>query len=251
MSSTLSRLKREGGISVQTQQQKGASSRLEGRISWGFSNCRGNFGFPSSCDRDFKPAHVASGKSSLHLSCEDECRSAVVSQQGNQASNRMERGISRCFSSCSRKCVHSFELPRGPQGTSHCAYWKPGILSNCEGPLRIPLGLVQWRRASSPVEVGTSGFLSCSDVDLGVCLPFQTGSQVLNCVKAWNSALLSSCKRGFRPPVQLNWGSGAFLEFANGVSVLPLCCELILGVPFELVQGNQALSRVDRELCVS
>ena len=34
MSSTLSRLKREGGISLETLQQKGASSHVEGRISW-------------------------------------------------------------------------------------------------------------------------------------------------------------------------------------------------------------------------
>ena len=101
---------------------------------------------------------------------------------------------------------------------------------------------MQWKRTSSPVEVGTSGFLSCSDVDLGVCLQFQTGSQVLTCVEAWNSAFPSSCKRGFRPPVELNWGPGAFLEFATRISVLPSCCELISGVPFELVQGNQALS---------
>ena len=76
-------------------------------------------------------------------------------------------------------------------------------------------------------------------------MQFQTGSQVSTCVEAWNSAFLSSCKRGFRPPVELNWGPGAFLEFATGVSVLPLCCELTLGVPFESVPGNQALSRVD------
>ena len=78
-----------------------------------------------------------------------------------------------------------------------------------------------------------------------MCLQFQTGSQVSICVEALNSAFLSSCKRGFRPPVELNWGPGAFLEFATGVSVLPLCCELTLGVPFESVPGNQALSRVD------
>ena len=28
-----------------------------------------------------------------------------------------------------------------------------------EGPLGTPLGLVHWKRASSPVEAGTSGFL--------------------------------------------------------------------------------------------
>ena len=98
---------------------------------------------------------------------------------------------------------------------------------------------MQLKRATSRVEVGPSGFLSFSDVDLGVCLQFQTGSQVSSYVEAWNSAFLSSCKRGFRLPVELNWGPGAFLKFATRVSVLPSCCELILGVPFESVQRNQ------------
>ena len=41
--------------------------------------------------------------------------------------------------------------------------------------LRSPLGLVQWKRASSRVEAGTSGFLSCFDVGIRLCMPFQTG----------------------------------------------------------------------------
>ena len=84
---------------------------------------------------------------------------------------------------------------------------------------------------------GKSGFLSCSDMDLRVCL-VSNGKSGLNFVEACNSALLSRCKRGFRPPVELNWGSGVFLEFRIGVSVLPLGCELILRVLFKSVQGN-------------
>ena len=34
------------------------------------------------------------------------------------------------------------------------------------------------------------------------------------------------------------------------MSDLPSCCEGILGVPFESVQGNQTLSRVEGELGV-
>ena len=36
------------------------------------------------------------------------------------------------------------------------------------GPLGTPLGLSQWKRASSRVEAGTSGFLSNSDSDRSV-----------------------------------------------------------------------------------
>ena len=48
-------------------------------------------------------------------------------------------------------------------------------------------------RASSRVEVETSGFLSISDIDLGVSVEFEQGSQALSFVEAWNSACLSSC----------------------------------------------------------
>ena len=77
--------------------------------------------------------------------------------------------------------------------------------------------VVQLKRASSPVEAVSSGFLSCSDMDLGVCLQFQTGSLVSICVEAWNSAFLLSCKRGFRLPVKMNWGPEDFLKFATRI----------------------------------
>ena len=38
------------------------------------------------------------------------------------------------------------------------------MLWSWEGPHGTPLGSVQWKRASSRVEAGTSGLLSCSDV---------------------------------------------------------------------------------------
>ena len=88
---------------------------------------------------------------------------------------------------------------------------------------------MQWRRASSGVEAGTSGFLSCLDMGLGVCMPFQTGSQVSTCVEAWNSAFLSICQSVFRPPGELDLGPGALFEFVTGALELPSCCELILG----------------------
>ena len=46
VSSTLLRLKREGGISLGIQQQRGASSSVEGRISWAFSSCSRKLGVP-------------------------------------------------------------------------------------------------------------------------------------------------------------------------------------------------------------
>ena len=62
-----------------------------------------------------------------------------------------------------------------------------------EGPLGTALGLVHWKRASSRVEAGTSGFLSISDSDHRVPAEFGQERQASSCVEAWNSACHSSC----------------------------------------------------------
>ena len=65
------RLKGEGGISLETLQRKRASSRVEGRISWFFSSCSRKLQLSLELQRGPQgPARVASGKSSLHVSCE-------------------------------------------------------------------------------------------------------------------------------------------------------------------------------------
>ena len=56
----------------------------------------------------------------------------------------------------------SFELPRGPEGASHVVSGKSGNLSSCEGPLGIPLELVQSTKASSQVGAGNSALTGIS-----------------------------------------------------------------------------------------
>ena len=98
-------LKMEGGISLEKLQWKGASSRVEGRISWVFLICGGKVGIPLELRRGAQgPTCGASGKSSLRFSCEDNVGSTLESREGDQASFRMAGGISMCFSSCGRKC---------------------------------------------------------------------------------------------------------------------------------------------------
>ena len=123
---------------------------------------------------------------------------------------------------------------------NHSCYLRKLKSPSCEGPLEIPLQSVQVHRASSPFEVGTSGFLSSADMDLRDPMELQQGSQALFHVETWNSASLFRCKRVIRLPVELALGSGAFSQAAPGLSHLPLCSEWILMVPVEAVQGNQA-----------
>ena len=73
--------------------------------------------------------------------------------------------------------------------------------------------------ALSRVEVGTSGFFSISNINLGVSAELEQGSQAPSCVEAWNSASLSSCSWGFRPLVDSILNQRIFPEDANRVSV--------------------------------
>ena len=99
---------------------------------------------------------------------------------------------------------------------------------------------------SSRVEAGTSVFLSCSDVSLRVCMPFQTGSQVSTCVEAWNSVFLSSCQRGFRTLGEMNLGPGVLFKLATRASELTLGYELILGFHLKKYTHPRTTSEQDR-----
>ena len=88
------------------------------------------------------------------------------------------------------------------------------------------------------------------DRDLGLPIKLQLASQALSGVEAWNSAFLSSCQRGVRPPVEFRrgiWASSRGLAWESG---LPSCCEGILSFPLQQVQGNQDLYGAEGELGV-
>ena len=120
------------------------------------------------------------------------------------------------------------------------------VARGTSGSFRVTEG----NRASSRAEVGKSGFFSSCDRDLGVLIKFQQESQASSPFEAWNSALLSSCKKCVRPPVEFRWGPWTFSRGATVESNLPSCCEGLLGLPFESVQVNQALYRGEGELSV-
>ena len=76
-----------------------------------------------------------------------------------------------------QETLDSLDLCQCLQGASQDASEKSGILRSWEGLLGSPMDLMQWKRkrASSPVEAGTSGFLSISDSDLRV--PAELGQE--------------------------------------------------------------------------
>ena len=119
-----------------------------------------------------------------------------------------------------------------------------------EGPLGTPLGLVQWKRASSRVEAGTSRFLSISDSDRRVPADLGQESETSSWVQAWNSACLSRCSQGDRPLVYLDLEPAGFSGRCTGVSGPLRVVTSSTGLHSKRCPGIGFLSRVDREIRV-
>ena len=107
MSRTLSRLKREGVISLETPRWKRATSRVEGSISWFFSSCSRNLGVPLELRLGPQgPYCVASGKSSLHASCKGPLGIPLQSLPGPMS--LLEMRLEHQGSSQRLTCISSF-----------------------------------------------------------------------------------------------------------------------------------------------
>ena len=96
-------LRADVGLLSRPCRKRRASSLDDQEISF-FSELRRECGLSHELRQGTQGAScVAPGKSNLHSNCEGECGIALDSLQGNPDSRRIEGGISRSFSSCSRK----------------------------------------------------------------------------------------------------------------------------------------------------
>ena len=155
VSSTLLRLKRKGGISLEMLQWKRASCRVEGRISWVFSSCGRKLCVPLMLRCGTQgPTRVASGKSSLCSSCKGPLRIPL----------HLCRGIGP-----------HLELRPELQGSSPVLTWISRILWSFHRGVRPRL---MWRHGtllpSSGLKV-LSGFLSSCPWDLVLFLEVPQG----------------------------------------------------------------------------
>ena len=122
MSRTLSRLKRVGGISVETPQPKRATSCVEEKISWFFSISGMKLGVPLELGQGPQGTiHVASGKSSLHASCEGPLGIPLQSVPGHMFSSGVEAGTSGFLS---RADMDLGFLWRFHRGVRHHIVWR-------------------------------------------------------------------------------------------------------------------------------
>ena len=112
-----------------------------------------------------------------------ELREPLEWRQEVRSPMRVARGSASLLSSHGRGIWPQDGLKKDSRGLSQVAAGNPGFprlvpvtsgnfsgflrelrdAVDFEGPFGTPLGLVQWKKASSPVEAGTSGFLSISD----------------------------------------------------------------------------------------
>ena len=142
MSRDFSRLKREGGISLEMPQQKRASSRFERRISWFFSSGGSNLGVP--VELQWGPqgsACVASGKASLNANCEGSLEILLQAVQWPISSSRVKAGTSGFLSSADMDLGLPMEFQRGCQASSLSESWKSAFLSSFKISVRLPLEL--------------------------------------------------------------------------------------------------------------
>ena len=145
VSRTLSRLKREGGISLETLQRKRDSSCIEGKISRFFSSLAANLGFLLSYDRDL--------------------RDPLLGPQESPVAMRVARGLlgflcSRCLS----RGPH-LELRREPQGSSPVLTWISRFLRSFHRGVRPRLMCRHASLLSSLAGITVAGFLSSSHRD--------------------------------------------------------------------------------------
>ena len=143
----------------------------------------------------------------------------------NQASSRGEGEVSWFFSSCGRTLGYILQLRQGwPFKTRVCSVMV-GLLSSCEGHLRIllrlftaigtPLDLRRETQFPFPVATRIFGFLS-----------ILKSSQALSPFEALNSAFLSSCQKYVRPPIEMRRGFRAFSRVFTGDLNTPSYCEM-------------------------
>ena len=154
------------------------------------------------------------------------------------------------FLELQREAWCSSRVETGPSVTALVASEKSGFFSSCEGHMEIPIKSLPVNRALSRVQSVDSVFPIGIDRDLGLPIKLQLASQALSGVEACNSAFVSSFQRGVRPPVKFRQGIWVSSRGSAWESGLPSCCEGILSVPLELVQGNQDLSGAEGELGV-
>ena len=156
------------------QEKKALSSWRRGRF-WGFLELRRPWGFSHETRWGSKGVCMRRHGSQVSL------RVARVSTSWPSSHGRglgPRDALKKDSRGLSRGAAGNPRFPRllpGTWGNFPGCLWEARDPVELAGPLGTPLGLAQWKRASSRGEAGTSGFLSVSDSDRRV--PAELGQE--------------------------------------------------------------------------
>ena len=123
-------------------QWRRASSRVKGIISWFFSSCARKLGFPLLFQLGPQgPTCVASGKSSVHASCEGLLLVPLQSVPGPRSSSAAEAETSGFLSSADMDLKDPMEFQQGSQALFCVETCKSAFLSSFNSSVRLPVEL--------------------------------------------------------------------------------------------------------------
>ena len=172
-------------------------------------------------------------------------------------------------------CTHCWGIgphlmARGkPHGISRVEAEIWGIFSSYNGDGPSKLVFIQGRQDSCLVERDTSILSSRLDRPIVTPLevrwetqgPFLVATVILGFLsifkrsqesspfEALNCAFLSNYQQGVKLPVEMRWGTRAFISVFTGKSDIPSSCEMKDKPPFKSLKGNPALFRHRASLC--
>ena len=153
------------------------------------------------------------------------------------------------FLQLGREALGSSRVPMRTSGNRSCSLRDIRPPFKLRGPPGIPLESQQGNKASSQVEAGNSGLLSSCDKDHGFLSSFKRGVRP-RLVLRHRTRLSSRVVKGVSDTCRVELGILGFFYRCNKESDLALYCKGIFRVPFKLLQGYQALSRVEGDLGV-
>ena len=139
MSRTLLRLKREGGISLETSQWKKSSSRFEGRISWLFSSCSKKLEVPLQLRWGPQGPALVSQESPVCMRVTRGLSVFLSRQSQGLGPHRAEASTSGFLSRADMDLGVPMEFPQGSLSSSHVETCKYTFLLSCNNSVKLPV----------------------------------------------------------------------------------------------------------------
>ena len=164
---------------------------------------------------------------------------ALHTMQGNRASSLGKGGVTWFFSSCGGNLGYILELRRGLGLQNSCFSAMSGLLSNCEGQLRIHFKPWPGNRDASQGEAGDPGPFPVATVVFGFLAIFKR-SHISSPLETLNSEYLSRSQKDVSLPVEMRRRTRSFSMVSTGDSDIASFYEMKDEPGFKPLQGYPA-----------